>query len=464
MIKSLYKTATSDFYKRLAITAIPSTVQFLLTSSRHLIDTIMIGQLGEESVAAVGAAGKPFFVMIVILWAASHSAGILASQYWGKKDIIGVRKSVIQAVIFSLILALPIFFLFRFWPECVVRLAVKSHEVAELGQNYLSIVSINLFALSVTFSMYAGLRSINQAYKSMIFGAISMIINVGFNYLLIFGKCGFPELGLKGAAIATLISAFSEATLMLVFLYSTNHTLGAKLEALKKAFDYSDFKHFAKIAYPMVINGLVWSIGVYIYFIIYGRMGPKQLAVMTLVSPLENLCIAFFAGIYTAAGVMLGHHLGRRDFEIAWKESWVFVALGFTMGIILCIFLFLVQENFFGFFKSMESSTLIMAKGVYIVFLVSILCKSINTVVINGVIRSGGDTRFILLLDAGCQWLVGIPLGFMGAFFWRLPLKFVFLLVICEEIVKIFICLARMYSRAWIRNLVDMPEQKASVV
>lgn len=459
MLTYLRQTATADFYKRLAIIAVPSTLQFLLTSSRQLVDTFMVGQLGEVPVAAVGAAARPFFVVIMVLWGASHGTGMLASQYWGKRDIIGVRKSVIQAVLLSLAVVLPAYIVFRFFPEYVIRLVSSDPEVILQGKTYLSIVSSNMLALAVTFPVYAGLRSINQAYTCTVISTFGVLFNIGANYLLIFGHFGFPALGLQGAAIGTMISALLETAIALCFIYLTGHTLAAKARALREALRADQFKRFFAITFPVIVNGLVWSAGTYIYFVIYGHMGKQELAVMTMFTPLESFCIAFFGGVNTGAAVMLGHHLGRRDFEIAWKESWIFVIIGFLLSLVLSAVLILLRDNLLGLFEqSMSSLTLAIAGDAYPILLLSLISKAINIVVINGVLRSGADTKFILKLDMCCQWLVGIPLGLLGAFVWNLPLKWVFALVCCEEFVKIFICTARMYSRAWIRNLVDEVE------
>ncbi len=460
MLTYIRQTATADFYKRLAIIAIPSTLQFLLTSSRQLVDTFMIGQLGEVPVAAVGAAARPFFVVIMVLWGASHGTGMLASQYWGKKDIIGVRKSVVQAVLLSLMVVLPAYIIFRFFPEYVIRLVTSDPEIILQGKTYLSIVSSNMLALSVTFPVYAGLRSINQAYTCTVISTFGVVFNIVANYLLIFGYFGFPQLGLQGAAIGTMLSAILESAIAVCYIYFTDHTLAVKAKALREALRADQFKKFFDITFPVIVNGLVWSAGTYIYFIIYGHMGKQELAVMTMFTPLESFCIAFFGGVSTGAAVMLGHHLGRKDFGIAWKESWLFVIIGFLVSLVLSAVLMLLRDSLLGLFDgSMTAQTLALARDAYPILLIGLMSKAINIVVINGVLRSGADTKFILKLDMGCQWLVGIPLGLLGAFVWNLPLKGVFALVCGEEVVKIFICTARMYSRVWIRNLVDEPEK-----
>ncbi len=449
----LQKTADADFFKRLAVITVPAILQLLLNSSRVLIDTLMIAQLGDNTVAAVGAAGKPFFVMLVMLLGLSGGTGILASQYWGEKNIEGVRKSIILSVLLSSFIVIPSFLLFRFAPHSVVKLAAKDSEVITMGREYLSIISFNLICQAVILPLYSGLRSINEAIKCTIFGVIGVIINITLNYLLIFGNFGFPELGLKGAAIATRTSILIEAVLLVSYLGFSGHILMPKINSFINIFNLADIKHFVKITLPVVVNGLVWAGGIYIYFIIYGNMGSRELAVMTVLSPLESFCVAFFGGIGIGAGVMLGHHLGRRDFQKAWRESWVFVVISFLTAIILAVCLFAIKGKLLHLFHKLDPETLIMAGEEYIIFLLLLLFKSINVVVIIGVLRSGGDTRFCLYLDAGCQWLVGIPLGFLGAFFWKLPLKWVFALVITEEFVKIFICLHRMYSRRWMKNL-----------
>lgn len=454
MIQKLKETANKDFFKRVLVVALPATLQYLLNSSRNLVDTIMIGKLGVEEVAAVGAAGKPFFVLIIVLFGISGGTSILTSQYWGKKDGEGVSKNVLLSMMLSLCFSVPFFLILNTFSKTIVGFASDNPEVISLGSEYLKIVSINMVIHSLMMSQYVGLRSTNQASKCTAISAIGVISNILLNYILIFGKLGFPALGLKGAALGTLISAVIECTVLTFVTFNLNNAYKLKVAKLSSLLDKEDIRKLLNLSIPIGINGLLWAGGVYIYFIIYGKIGSNELAIMTMLGPLDSFSVAFFSGVATGASVLLGHSLGNKEFQKAWRESWVFICLGLIIGFVIMILFYLGENFYLGLYTELDKETMLLASKAYKIFLVMIIFKSINVPVIVGILRSGGDTKFVLFLDLFSQWLVGIPLGFLGVFLWGLPLHWVFALIAGEEFVKIFVSLYRVKSKKWINNLV----------
>lgn len=455
MIKQLLNTANREFFKRVAVVAIPATLQWLLNSSRNLIDTIMIGKLGVTQVAAVGAAGKPFFVLLILLYGLTGGVGILAAQYWGKKDSDNISKNILLSIFLSLAFTIPVVTLLRLFPEEIVAFASKDLEVISYGSEYLKIIAFNLIFQSFSMSLHVGLRTTDQATKCTVISFIGVAINVLLNYTLIFGNFGFPAMGLKGAAYATMISCLSETIIIIFIVKFYNSSFILKLKSLKSPFIREDIVKLVKMSLPIALNGLFWAGGVYVYFIIYGRMGSDELAIMTLLGPLDSFSVAFFGGLATGAGILLGHALGRKEYKKAWYESWVFLVIGLLTGIVLFVLFYFGRELYLGLYSSMSTETLSIARRTYKIFLYLLLCKAVNVTVIIGVLRSGGDTRFVLFLDMFCQWAVGIPLGLLGAFVWKLPLMWVFTLILSEELVKIFICIHRMKSKKWINNVIS---------
>lgn len=454
MIQKLRETANKDFFNRILIVALPATLQYLLNSSRNLVDTIMIGKLGVEEVAAVGAAGKPFFVLIIVLYGISGGTSILTSQYWGKKDGSGVSRNVLLSTFISLCFSIPFYLVLNIFSETIVSFASSNPQVIKLGSEYLSIVSINMVIHSLMMSQYVGLRSTNQASKCSITSLIGVSTNILLNYILIFGKFGMPAMGLKGAAYGTVISAIIEFTALTIVSTKFNKAYSLKVKSLSKLFDKEAIKKLLDLSIPIGINGLLWAGGVYVYFIIYGKLGSNELAIMTMLNPLDSFSVAFFMGVSTGASVLLGQSLGKKDFDKAWRESWLFMILGLLTGIVIVTFLYFAKGFYLGLYTELNSTAMALASKTYFVFMGIVIFKSFNVPTIVGILRSGGDTKFVLFLDLCSQWLVGIPLGLLGVFVWKLPLPYVFALITGEEFVKIFISLIRVKSKKWMNNLV----------
>lgn len=455
MIRDILKITNKDFFKRVATIAVPATLQYLLGASRNLVDTVMIGKLGVDEVAAVGAAGKPFFVLIVVIFGITSGTGILVSQYWGNKDGDGVSKNIILSIIITLVCTIPIFFLLNIFSGNIISLASDNKNVIQLGSEYLRIISFNLILQSFNVSLYIGLRSTEQAAKCTIISFIGVSLNILFNYILIFGKFGAPAMGLKGAAYGTLISCIIETSIIILVSKFKNRNYSLSIRSFRAQIDKNDFDRLMKLSIPISINGLLWAGGVYVYFIIYGKLGNEELAIMTMLNPLDSFSVSFYMGVATGAGILLGNALGRKDYKTAWYESWIFLAMGFGTGILLAIILFFLRGTYIGLFSSISGETMLVAQKVYLIFLIQLICKSINVTAIVGVIRSGGDTKYVLFLDLFSQWFIGIPLGLLGALVWKLPLFWVFSLILGEEMIKIFFSIYRMGKKKWMNNLIE---------
>lgn len=412
----------------------------------------MIGKLGIDDVAAVGAAGKPYFVLLIVLFGISGGTGILVSQFWGKKDGAGVARNVSISILLSLAFSIPFFLILNIFSETIIGFASTNQNVIHLGSEYLKIISFNMIIHSIIISLYVGLRSTGQASKCTILSAVGVTSNIILNYILIFGKLGFEPMGLKGAAYSTLFSAILEVSLVILVSFKFNSSYRLNIREIR--IGKEDIRKLLNLSIPIAINGLLWAGGVYIYFIIYGKLGSESLAIMTMLGPLDSFSVAFFSGVSTGASVLLGHSLGRKEFHKANREAWVFILLGLIIGFIISILLFIGESFYLSLYNEISPETMIIARRTYKVFLLMVIFKSINVPAIVGVLRSGGDTKFVLFLDLLSQWLVGIPLGLMGVFLWKLPLMWVFALITGEEFVKIFAALIRVRSKKWVNNLV----------
>lgn len=448
--------------KRFLLLAIPIIFQSLLSSSRTIVDTFMINSLGETAVAAMGAAGKPLFVMLILLLAISNGEGVIASQQWGKKDLTGVRKSIFYAVAYSFLLLIPFLIGTLFFSPYILRILTKESRVITLATPYLQIASLSFVPLALTLPLYTGLSAMNQLKESSFAVLLGVAVNIVLNYLLIYGIGIFPQLGLTGAAIGTLISACAALLLLLTLLSVQRRALLRKRASLFHKEMLFEFSQFSRFVTPFVFNGLIWVSGIFIYFSILGNMGVTALAVLTILAIPEMLCVALYNGLQTASGIIIGQQLGAGQKSEAESAAVHFIRITIFIGAIVALTLTFLQGKLLSLFDSLQGESLSIARSAFPLFILFIFCKAINSTIINGILRVGGDVRYIVLSDAGCHWLWGIPLAAVGHFVFHLPFVVVYAFVISEECLKIGLSFWRYGTKKWVRSVIDKGEKSVT--
>jgi putative MATE family efflux protein len=433
--------------------ALPITVQNLISSSLNMVDTIMIGSLGEVEIAAVGLANQFFFLYSLIIFGINSGCAIYIAQFWGKKDEKNIRRvlglcisaGVITSIFFTLSALLA--------PGLIMNFFTKDIQVIALGKDYLTRVSFSYVLTSISFAYVFASRSIGQPKIPMLTSATALICNTFLNYLLIFGKFGFPQLGVKGAAIATLISRLLELLLIVTIIYKQKGVLAAKFHELldlNRVFIFN----ILKTIYPVVLNEFFWSLGMTMYSVAYARISTNAVASVQISNTVQNIFMVTAFGLANSCAIMIGNEIGRKKEENAMILGKRFIKTSFSIGIFLGIIVYL----FSGFIVSLfnvDDSVIQNTTTILKLFSFIIPVKMLTALFIVGILRSGGDTKFSLILEIGSVWGVGVPLAFLGAIVLKLPIYIVVGLVYIEEIVKLSLALPRFKSKKWIRNLVN---------
>lgn len=458
MIATRIKSISRDpaFVRKTIMLAGPVAIQGFLNSILNMIDSLMIGSLGETAIAAVGLANKVFFVFSLLSFGICSGASILSAQYYGQNDKEKIKKvlgfSIVISIIGSLLIAIPSIVT----PELVMRIFTPNDATIKLGASYLVLVAFSYPINAISQCYITILRTMNQVKAPVIISFISLFINAGINYVLIFGKFGAPEMGVAGAAIGTLIARIFECIAIFVVLFIKKHTLLGKAKEL--FFMEREFMiTFLKTASPVIVNEFMWGLGVTIYSLVYGRMGDSAVAAITITQTFEQLFTVLFQGISAAAAVMLGNELGanrlKRAEEYAKNLMFIQVALTILVGAVL----YSVRWQII----SMYEITPEVGRSVSLCFIVFILympSKMFNYVNIVGVLRSGGDTLSCLILDATGVWCIGIPMAYLGGMILGMPIHIVYAMVLSEEIYKTIFGYLRYKQRKWLRNLVVTTE------
>lgn len=439
-------------FKTLFSIALPISIQSLLQSSLGMIDQIMIGQLGETAVASVNLGTRLMFIMVYSLSGISAVSSIYTSQYEGagtKEKHSAVMKITILE---GLLCVLPFLIAGLFFPQQIVRIFSEDNTVIQKGANYLFITAFGFIPKLFSISISAILRCTGKAKITLITGLSSVAINTVLNLIFIFGFGPIKAYGVEGAAIATVIAIFIEATINIIYLEKTKHPSRLSL-AIKAKADKGFYKKFAITTLPAIGNECFWALGDAIYSGIYGHMSTVSLAAITLTFPIQGMSVGFFSGLSAAAGVIIGNNLGAKKTKEAYTLAWDFFKLCIIGCGIIGILIVLFGSVYLKFYNVTDEVKL-YTKSLLAIFACYLWVKVSNMVMLGGVLRSGGKTRYTLILDLIGTWGIGIPLGFLCAFVFKWNILMVYTAINLEEVIRLTLGLIKVKSKDWI-SIID---------
>lgn len=451
MIKKLFNDKT--FFKTMLSIALPITLQNFISSSLNMVDTVMVGELGEIQIAAVGLANQLFFLFSLLLFGINSGTSIFISQFWGKRDIPNIRRVMGIALLSGGFLSVLFTLVALIAPEIVLHAFTKDRSVIMYGTGYLRIVSLSYLITAISFSYSFACRSIGHAKLPMAVSAISLVTNTILNYLLIFGKFGFPNMGVEGAALATLVARIVEVVLLLGVIYHKKYVLASRLDEMFKL-SHDFVMKFFKTTAPVILNEGFWSLGMTMYSAAYARIGTGAVAAVQIANTVQNLFMVIFFGLGNACAVMIGNKIGANKNETAIEYAKKFSVMGPSLGIFMGLLLILSSRHILRLFNVSSGVGDDVVKILFIISLIMAV-KVFNILLVVGILRSGGDTKYSMFLEMGSVWLVGVPLAFLGALYFKLPIYMVVALVSLEEVVKAAVGIPRFISKKWVKNVVE---------
>lgn len=441
------------FLKKTIAIGIPIAVQALLNTTLNLVDTMMIGSLGESTIAAVGLANKVFFVFTLLLFGIVSGSSILTAQYWGKRDVKNIRRVLGISLIIGLSGAVIFMLAGLFIPKVVMSIFTPSEGTISIGASYLAIVALSYPLTAITNCYISLLRATNQVKAPVFISIVSILVNVVLNYTLIYGNFGAPKLGVQGAAIATVIARLVECLSILAVVYISKGPAAAKIKELV-AFDKEFIKKYLITVSPVIANEFMWGLGVTMYSLVYGRMGDEAVAAITITQNVEQICVVIFQGLSSATAVILGNELGANEIKDAERHSKSFFVLQFMLTIVMGMVCLLIRTPLINLFSVPDNIAADITKCLT-VFVCYLPFRMFNLINIVGVLRSGGDTKASLLLDITGVWCVGIPFAFLGGIVLGLPIYYVYAMITIEEVYKFILGLRRYKQKKWLRNIIE---------
>ena len=440
------------FLKSMMSIAVPIALQNLVSSSLNMVDTLMISSLGKASISAVGLANQVFFFYILISFGINSGSSIFISQYWGREDVKSIRKVLGLALSISAFAGVIFTIVGFFFPEFIMKIFIQDPEVVKLGADYLRIVSLSYLITAISFAYSVALRSTGRPGVPLQVSIISFLVNTFFNYILIFGKLGISPMGVKGAALGTLIARIVEITFILYTVYRNPGPLAATLKELLD-WDKVFVARYLKTTYPVIVNEAFWSLGQIMYSIAYARIGVEATAAVQIVTTIQNIFFVIVRGLANSSTVMIGNKIGSGEKEEAYNYAIMFLSISTLAGLFLGITMAVTPGLTLSLFRDLDPDVYFVARKMLIIMGLIFAIKTFNATVVVGVLRGGGDTSYSMYLELGSVWLVGVPLAFLGALVFKLPVYWVMALISLEEVVKAIIALPRVLSKKWIKDL-----------
>lgn len=438
-----------SFFASVCALAIPMALQSMLQASFSIVDQIMIGQLGSVSVAGVGLAGKFASIYSVTVSAVGVVAGIMISQYLGQKNSREVRRSFFVNLLISLGLAGIFTLLCGGFPSQIMGLYTTDAPMGQAAASYLLIITATFLPIAGATLLSTLLRCMEKAQLPLYASIASAILNTGLNYVLIFGKLGLPAMGASGAAIATVISTWVNFLLMLAML-------GGNGAVLKKtrgaAIGKFHLRQYLGMLLPILVCEFLWSLGENIYAAIYGHMGTEASAAMTLINPIQSLVIGALCGLSQAASVIIGKKLGSKEYEEAYRDAWRLIRYGFFGAVILSVLVVIASPLYVEIYQ-VDAAVKLLTRQILVAYALVAPFKVLNMIAGGGIIRSGGKTNYVMVIDMIGTWVFGVPLGMLSAFVWKLSIPYVYFILSLEECVRFSITVFILRGRRWMRSL-----------
>ncbi|WP_440888197.1 MATE family efflux transporter [Vibrio sp. WZ-1] len=443
------------FWKKLVAIGVPVSLQSMLFSLLGAVDIFMVSQLGESATAAVGVGNRIFFFNLAVVFGLCGAVTVLASQYYGSGNIAGIRRTLAQSWFISLIVTLPFIWLYVVYDKEIVSFMADNPEYVSYAREYLVVTGLSLIGTAIVVPIESVLRSVGEAKMPTYVSIAAIVVNIFLNAVLIFGLLGFPQWGVFGAAVGTFISRFFQtAVLVYFFCRRYSHLLPARSDWREGTVKKYRNKYF-KISMPMLIHDALWTGGLIVYSIIYGQLGVTELAVISFLSPIEGVLISTFMGFAVAASVLLGNDIGAEQYDRVEKTAWWYVLTSAVLATILFLVVWMCSPLILTLLEMSPLSDKQMALNVCLVLALGMILRVFNMVGIGGVLKSGADIRYSIFIDTFGQWAIGIPLTYYTGMVLGLPLHWVLMSLLVEELVKGILTTHRIQSKRWINNMVD---------
>lgn len=438
--------------RKLVRIATPIAIQGIVSATLSMVDNIMVGFLGETELAAVGVGSQLFMVHYLVLFGILSGSATFMAQFYGTKDMANIRKVIGFDFTLLAVLGAVIFLLVNCFTDGILSLYTEDAAVKALAAQYVRINSLSFLLLAVSSPLEMAFKATQQVRIPMIISYVIFFTNIAINYVLIFGKLGFPKMGVAGAAIGTLSSRIIEVLMNSYFAFRTGNEFCGKVRSYF-GWDRELVRRIIKNATPTTINEFFWSFGQTMYVAAFSRISTTAYAAYQAANSIFNIFNFAAFSIGDAALILVGEKLGEGDMEYTWKLSRHFIKASILAGLVIGAITILLSQPLSGIFKLTDAGKM-YTRYILIVFGATMAADLFNGLQIAGILRAGGDTKFAMISESLCIWLIAVPLAFTASLVWHLPVHLALLVTRTEMIIRGAILAKRYLSKKWMNTVI----------
>lgn len=440
-----------QFYRKMLAIALPISAQQLITVGVNLMDTVMLSSMGDAQLSASALGGQFINLFHIFCMGIGMGASVLTSRFWGMKEKLSLRKAVTIMLRFVLALSLLFTLATVIMPEMIMRLYTPEEDIISHGVTYLRWLIPTYFCLGLSLTCTIVLRSVGQMRIPLWSSICAFFVNIFFNWVFIFGHLGAPRMEIAGAALGTLIARIFELCFICGYFFFRDKRIAYRLKDLRmRCGDLA--REYFRVCIPVLISDGLLALGNNAVAMVMGRIGKSFVAANSVTTIVQQLSSVLTQGIANASGIITGHTMGEGDMEKAQRQGYAFLALGFALGCIAAGLILLLRGPIINYYQVSDETRqiaweLMDAIGFIIIF------QAMNSILTKGVLRAGGDTRFLMAGDILFLWVASIPLGILAAFYLHWPPFWIYAMLKIDQIIKCVWCYFRLRSRKWMKRI-----------
>lgn len=447
-----------NFYKKVAAIAIPIALQGLITNGVNMMDTIMVGKLGETSLSAVSLANQFITIFHIFCMGIGMGASVLVARYYGMKDNGSLKKTVNIMLRLCLFMSLIFCIATLAIPRLIMQIYTSDESIITLGVEYLKYSVITYFLLGLSLTTTIVLRNVGQVRLPLYTSIASFFINIGANYVFIFGveSLGMKPMGVAGAALGTLVARIFEFSVICGYLFFKDNEICFKIRDIFTPVG-NIWKEYIRISIPVLISDGILALGNNSVAMVIGRLGESFVAANAVTAVAQQLSSVMIQGFSQAGAIITGYTLGEGNREKAQRQGYSFLLIGGIFGIIGAIIILLISAPLISAYD-LSPETRALAKQLMLSICIIIVFQATNSIMTKGVLRGGGDTKVLMIADNIFLWVASIPLGYIAGLVLHMPAFWIYFALKIDQVLKAFWCVIRLRSGKWIKKIKNEAE------
>ena len=449
------------FYKTVCSIAIPIALQGLITSGVNMMDTIMIGAVGETELSAVSLANQFIDIFHIFCMGIGMGASVLVARYYGMKDQVSLKRTV--AIMLRLCLGMSALFcvLTILFPRQIMCIYTVEEDIIVKGIEYLEWSVVTYFLLGLSLTCTIVLRNVEMVRIPLYTSIAAFFINVGANYLFIFGKFGCPRMEVAGAAVGTLIARIFEFSMICGYLFFKDKKIGFRLRDIFMSVG-NLWKEYIRISIPVLVSDGILALGNNSVAMVIGRLGESFVAANAVTAVTQQLSSVMIQGFSQAGAIVTGYTLGEGNREKAHRQGYAFLGLGIVFGLIAAGIIMLISEPMITAYNLLPETQEIARQLMRSISLI-VVFQAANSIMTKGVLRGGGDTKVLMIADNVFLWVASIPLGILAGLVFGFPAFWIYFFMKIDQVLKAVWCVIRLRSGKWIKKIKSSQEYNAEV-